>query len=352
MFPDTILGWDLGGAHLKAVLLDAGGAAVSAVELPCPLWEGIGSLEPVVDAVLGRLPSAPRLHAVTMTGELADCFPNRAAGVSAIARALAAQVPAERTRFFAGRRGFVPAAGVAGAESDIASANWLATAHCVASSLAAALLVDIGSTTADLVPVAAGGVRASAHDDFERLAADELVYTGVVRTPLMALADRAPIEGRAVGVMAEHFATTADIYRITGDLSADADLHASADGGPKTVEASARRLARMVGRDAASAPFSTWKSLAEHFGERQLARLQEAATRVILQGDLPADAPLVGAGVGSFLARRLAARLGRGYIDFASQVPRNGATADAVMACAPAYAVARLLGMSSAPAPS
>lgn len=352
MSPDTVLGWDLGGAHLKAVLVGAGGVAVAAVEIPCPLWKGIAQLGLAVDAVLTRLPWAPSLHAVTMTGELADCFPDRATGVAAIASALATRVAPERTRFFAGPRGFVGFSAVAGAAPQIASANWLALARFLARLLDAGLLVDIGSTTADLVPFFAGEVRANGYDDFGRLAADELVYTGVVRTPLMALAERAPIEGRSVGVIAEHFASTADVYRITGELGADADLHPSADGEPKSVEASVRRIARMVGRDAASAPLETWRSLAGFFAERQLARLLAAATRVLAQGEVPTDAPIVGAGVGVFLARRLAARLDRAYVDFASQVALDGAPADAVMTCAPAFAVARLLHMSQAGGPS
>lgn len=351
MSHESVLGWDLGGAHLKAVLIDGDGAALLALELPCRLWDGIDHLEHAVEAALGRLPWAPAVHGITMTGELADCFPGRAAGVAAIASTLAAWVPADRLRFFAGRRGFVALSGVATAATEIASANWLATARYVATALDAALLVDVGSTTTDLVPVAGGDARAIGHDDFQRLAADELVYTGVSRTPLMALAARAPIDGQSVGLMAEHFATTADVYRLTGELPEGAELHPTADGGPKTIDASARRLARMVGRDLESAPLPTWQGLAAFFADRQLVRLLDAATRTVARGDLPPAAPVVGAGVGSFLARKLAARLGCGYIDLATLVPLAGASAEAVMACAPAFAVASLLRMSSRRAP-
>ena len=111
MSHESVLGWDLGGAQLKAVLIDGDGAALLALELPCRLWEGIDHLEHAVEAALGRLPWAPAVHGITMTGELADCFPDRAAGVAAIASTLAARVPADRLRFFAGRRGFVAVSG-------------------------------------------------------------------------------------------------------------------------------------------------------------------------------------------------------------------------------------------------
>ena len=65
----------------------------------------------------------------------------------------------------------------------------------------------------------------------------------------MALARRAPFAGHWVSLMAEHFATTADVYRLTGDLPEHADMLPSADHGAKNVAASARRLARMLGLD-------------------------------------------------------------------------------------------------------
>jgi probable H4MPT-linked C1 transfer pathway protein len=164
-------------------------------------------------------------------------------------------------------------------------------------------------------------------------------------------ADRASFEDRFVGLAAEHFATTADVYRLTGELPESADLHPSADGGPKTIEGSARRLARMVGRDAMSAPIDSWKHLARFFADRQLDRLVDAATRVLARSALSPDAQVVGAGAGAFLARKLAARLGHRYVDLASLMPLAGASPDAVMACAPAFAVARLLRVSPRDAP-
>jgi probable H4MPT-linked C1 transfer pathway protein len=340
---DAVLGWDVGGAHLKAVLVDADGAAAFALELPCPLWQGVARLDAALEETLAQVPVMPPAHAVTMTGELADCFADRAAGIEAIVAALLRRVPPSAVHLFAGRPGFVSGSAAGAAAGQIASANWLATALYVATVTDAALLVDVGSTTADLVPITRGEVRAVGHDDFTRLATDELVYTGLTRTPLMSLAQRAPFEGRDVALMAEHFATTADVYRLTGELDERADLHPSADGGPKTCAGSARRIARMIGRDAASAPFAAWVELARHFAERQLDRLTAAAHRVVARADLPAVAAVIGAGTGALLARKLAARLERPYADFADLAPRSGAGAVELMACAPAFAVAHLL---------
>jgi (4-(4-[2-(gamma-L-glutamylamino)ethyl]phenoxymethyl)furan-2-yl)methanamine synthase len=73
---------------------------------------------------------------------------------------------------------------------DIASANWFASVSLAARVARTALFVDMGSTTTDLVPIVDGAIAARAYTDAERLAAGELVYTGLVRSFVMAEADQ------------------------------------------------------------------------------------------------------------------------------------------------------------------
>jgi probable H4MPT-linked C1 transfer pathway protein len=175
------------------------------------------------------------------------------------------------------------------------------------------------------------------------MVAGELVYTGVTRTPVMGLADRVPFAGELQPLMAEYFATAADLHRLTGALPDDADQHPTADGRGKTPEESARRLARMLGRDYGQAPLSAWRGLAHHLSERQLRQVHDAADRVLSRGLLPDDAPLLGAGVGRFLVRDLAARLGRRYVDFASLMTGEAALCEWAARCAPAASIAALM---------
>ena len=93
----------------------------------------------------------------------------------------------------------------------------------------------------------------------------ELVYTGLTRTPLMALTSRAPFAGRWTAVMNELFATTADVHRVLGALPEAADQHPAADGGEKSWDGSARRLARMIGADLADGRPADWQALAAWF---------------------------------------------------------------------------------------
>ncbi|HEX6092551.1 MAG TPA: hydantoinase/oxoprolinase family protein, partial [Dongiaceae bacterium] len=224
----------------------------------------------------------------------------------------------------------------------IASANWHASAAFASSRIKQGLFVDVGSTTSDLVAFCDGRVEFTGYSDEERLTSEELVYTGVTRTPVMAIAGRVPFAGVSQLVMAEHFATMADIHRLTGELPADADQQATADGRGKTLGDSARRLARMLGRDADPADLAPWRQLAWHLSERQGEKLLTAADRVLSKSLLADDAPVVGAGVGRFLARRLAERLRRPYVDFSALVSGDLQATEWAARCAPAAAVAIL----------
>jgi probable H4MPT-linked C1 transfer pathway protein len=342
--PDAVVGWDLGGAHLKAVLVGAAGEACAALQLPCPLWQGIHHLEHAIDDVCRSMPAEAAMHAVTMTGEMADLFADRAHGVEQLVAVLQRKLPGARISVFAGRRGFVAAPDAAAAWRDVASANWLATAMFAAQRIGDGILVDVGSTTTDIIPFAGGVVCARGVDDRTRLAAEELVYTGIVRTPVMAMAAQLPFAGDWIEPMAEHFATAADVYRLTGELPEDADLDATADGRGKSLEESARRLARMIGCDAdVDAPRAAWTALAEYVAELQLRRLHDACSRVFPDHAIGAGAPLVGAGVGSFVVRKAAQRLARPYVDFSELAVADGVETARIAACAPAFAVAYLV---------
>jgi probable H4MPT-linked C1 transfer pathway protein len=338
----SVAGWDIGGAHLKLARVESD-TIVAAVQLPCALWRGLGELRQALATALESLGSAER-HAVTMTGELADLFPDRAAGVAGILDVLAEHLPGPAIMAYTTDGEFLSAAGAKANFERVASANWHATSRYLASRLRDGLLLDIGSTTTDIVPFAGGAVVARGIIDVERLATGELVYTGVVRTPLAAIAQQVPFGGRMVGVMAEFFATAADAHRVAGTLPEEADLHAAADGRGKSLPESRARLARMIGMDASAAPESAWRRLAEAFIHRQCTAIELALDRVLSSADLSLDAPVIGAGTGRFLAAELARRFNRPYLDFGDTVaasnPRLCSLASDI---APAAAVALLL---------
>ena len=74
-----LLGWDIGGAHVKAVLLAADGRVDGVWHRAAPLWRGLERMADAVRAIRGETRAGGR-HVVTMTGELADLFAGRGEG--------------------------------------------------------------------------------------------------------------------------------------------------------------------------------------------------------------------------------------------------------------------------------
>jgi probable H4MPT-linked C1 transfer pathway protein len=341
MSPDIVIGWDIGGAHVKAARVEQG-RVLDVVQWACPLWQGLAQLDAALAQAAARWSDlAQAAHAVTMTGEMADLFEHREAGVSTLAQRLATQL-GPRVAFYAGETRWCALDGVAAHWAHIASANWLATAQLVARRLRDAVLIDIGSTTTDIIPVRNGRIAARGADDAGRLRTGELVYQGVVRTPLCALAQRVGFRGDACNVMNEYFATTADVYRLTGELDPAHDQHPAADGGRKDAAATHRRLARMIGHDARDASDSEWRAFAHQWRDLQLAHLAANLTRVLGASALARDAVVVAAGCGAFLAEALAASCGYEAVRFSTLVEARADAAAWAQVCAPGAAVALL----------
>lgn len=345
LIPQTVIGWDVGGAHLKAVQVNAQGHVLAAKQVYCPLWRGVHELEQAIDNVLREFNAAA--HVVTMTGELADIFQNRHSGVVQISQILHQRLASTnddiKVKFFAANQAHVAFDAVAQHSADIASMNWLASVEYVAKNVQQAIFIDIGSTTTDIAIVSDGKPRIRGFDDAKRMQLDELVYTGVVRTPLMALAQKIPFAGQLVNVAAEHFATTADVYTLTEDLAPFDNMAETADGAEKSIEASARRIARMIGWDAQDASLSSWRNLAYAFKQAQLNLIKQALlTQLSLLGDSE-NLQIVGAGAGEFLAKELAVQMGFKYVSASDFIHADSeAIKNMAKVCFPAFAIASL----------
>ena len=330
-------GWDIGGAHLKVACVDAGGRLIFAEQYATPLWLGMERLESALPIALKQLPGGKLRHAVTMTAELTDIFKDRQTGLATLLE-LCGQSLGPDAQIYSLDKGLAPLAAAKNNPAAVASANWHATAAYTAKCLASGLLVDIGSTTTDIIPINNGRLDHRGGDDQSRLRFDELLYTGVIRTSLMALTRRAPFAGEWQSLAAEHFATTADIYRISGELAGRHDLMAAADAGAKDRDGSIRRLARMLGADAGQCPERHhWERLAAYFAEMQLRLIYQAIARALSRSG---QDTIIGAGVGRFLAARIAARIGLAYIPFSDLCAADTTLSDICNICAPAVALA------------
>jgi probable H4MPT-linked C1 transfer pathway protein len=332
-------GLDVGGAHLKVALIEDG-RVLAVRQIACPLWQGFDRLEAALAAAT-PLTGAAAHHAVTMTGELSDLFPDRAAGVEALVDRLT-DAFGPGTRFWMGQRGFGNSEDACRYHLDVGSTNFLATASLVGRHQRSALLIDMGSTTVDLIPVREGRAAPRGLTDADRLASGELVYTGLTRTSVMAIATEAPFKGQWQRLVREHYATAADVRRILVSLAENVDQHATADGRGTSLAESVARFARTFGRDAAEGNLEDWQAAARFVEERQLASINEGALQVLAGSPLPAAAPVIAAGIGRDVVERVAKRIDRPTVAFGELI---GAADDCRLwatRCAPAVAVAAL----------
>jgi probable H4MPT-linked C1 transfer pathway protein len=299
------LALDIGGANLKI----ADGDGFSAIEA-FPLWQ---AREQLAEALRRQIALVPRVDhiAVTMTGELADCFATKKEGVLAILNAVEEASDHRHTRIYL-TSGMLVAMPIARRQPLLAAAsNWHALAR-FAGRFAAngpGMLIDIGSTTTDIIPLSDGTPTTIGRTDTNRLLNGELVYTGVERTPICALLPAVPFRGRKCPVAAELFSTTLDAYLTLGQLPEEPSNTNTADHRPATKAAARDRLARSICSDREAFSELDAKLLSEAVLEKQLSRISTSLKHVLHR--MP-ERPrtIVLSGRGEFLARKVIESLG------------------------------------------
>ena len=334
-------GYDVGGAHLKVALVE-NGKLVLVRQIACPLWRGLDHLDAAL-AEAHAITASADVHAATMTGELADIFPDRYTGVARICERLTIRFGPD-VRIWMGPRGFGSAADAEHHVTGTASTNFLATATLSARLAGDGLLIDMGSTTADIVPFANGAVVARGLIDADRLRTGELVYTGLTRTPVMAVASRALFQGEWQSLARDPFATMADVRRITCDLPAGVDQHATADGRGTSEDESRARFARCFGCDVEPGDEAHWAVAARVIAEAQLRSIHDGCLQVLSARPPRGPMRVVTAGIGERIAAEIARRLDLPAIGFGALIKAPPHLRDWATRCAPAVAVAMLAG--------
>jgi probable H4MPT-linked C1 transfer pathway protein len=312
-----ILGLDIGGANTKAASAD--GLFAQSVYLP--LWKG-APLEEVLQGFAGLKPEAV---GVVITGELADCFRSKSEGIERIRSAVLESFKCPVN--FWGVSGFSWSN-----PKDLAGANWSASAALLSKEFGECLFVDMGSTTTDIIPIK--GKPLAARTDFMRMARGELVYTGMLRTSLIALLPAARIRGDSVPLTPELFAIAADAYLALGQISQDRYACETSDGAGKDRESALRRLARAVCADLEEIGEAGALAIAVQARDRHRTVVAEAIERQVKEHSLT---KVVAGGIGEKIIDEACSFLG---LECSGLSERYGNKISDIF---PAYAVARLL---------
>lgn len=302
-----MIGIDIGGANLKVV--DESGVHIHY----CPLWKEAPLAEIITE--YGGADGA----AVVMSGELTDGFFNKAEGIQFIVDAVRKTFP--DAKFYGSDAIFHD-----GACKELAAANWLASVDYLRRLYPDGMMLDIGSTTADIVPFAKFE-ELKGMTDTDRLQAGYLVYTGMLRTPVATLASSAKVNGKNTPFSTEYFACSGDANYVLEFIDEADYTSATPDGKEVSREACLRRLSRMVCADLEEIGEDGAVSIAKAFCDAQQKLVCDAVLRAAESAG--AKKIFVG-GIGSDLFAKL--------VDGVDLTAEIGIPADAL----PAFAVREL----------
>jgi probable H4MPT-linked C1 transfer pathway protein len=338
----SIVGWDVGGANVKAagLALEQGRARqVRVASQPFEIWREKNRLPEVLRAVFAAAaPGAPpQAMAVTMTAELSDTFATKREGVLFVLECIKTCFPDVASYILSLSGEFVPLSEACLRPLDFASANWLASARWVASKFPDCLLVDVGSTTTDILPILDGRVRVSGRTDLARLSSGELVFTGALRTNLAAIVQSVPVAGQFCRVASEYFAVSGDVHLILGCLPLQDYTCPTPDGQPPSVGSARRRLARLVCADTEMLSTMEIDEMARYIYGRQVRQIREGLIQVISRLPRLGNCPVIVLGMGAFLGAEAARNTGLNVQDLGEDWGREE------LSVAPCLAAAHLL---------
>ncbi len=347
---NTALGVDVGGANIKAAVVELDGGSprlLGVLRDYHPLWiRGRGSLESKLLEVKSRLKPKPGYKvAVCMTAELCDVYRVKSEGVKHIA-SVSRRVFSDASKLY-----FVTINSRLASYEEVmenplkaAAANWAASAWLLEYKagdwgLRNAVFIDIGSTTTTIIPIVNGRVSVKGYSDPEKLVYGELVYTGALRTNVSCIVSRAPYKGLMARVSPEYFSCTGDVHLILGYIRPSDYKVDAPDGRGVSRREAIERLARIVCSDAELMNEYEVVELARYIYEKQVQLVTEALiqvrSRVASEGVNPSSMTALVAGVGEHLAREAAFRAGFKMVRSISEF-----LGEEVSSVLPAYAAA------------
>ncbi len=224
--------FDIGGANTKRLVYEDGSAYSSLHYFP--IWKKRDELQ----SFLTDLAVDSDAVAVTMTAELCDVFSSKEEGVKYIVKSCLEAF--EEPFFLADNMSLLPIGEVKDYR-QLGATNWLASLYYMKKKFAEGILVDIGSTTTDILPF--GKEPIIFKSDLERLKSSELLYTGYLRTPVNTIVSELPLGDHMVSPSAEYFAITADVYKILWGVDYSCE---TPDGKGKSRDESESRVARLL----------------------------------------------------------------------------------------------------------
>jgi (4-(4-[2-(gamma-L-glutamylamino)ethyl]phenoxymethyl)furan-2-yl)methanamine synthase len=340
--PAAVIGWDIGGVNTKAVRIRRDGEShvLGSICLPYEMQREPAALASVLTAASSQIGGEPAdRHGITMTAELSQAFRTKREGVGHVLDAVVAAFPGGGLYVYTVQGRFVRPTEARATPLCVGASNWAATAHWVARTVPTCVLIDIGTTSTDLIPIIDGRVAAQGKTDPERLLSGELVYSGALRTPAEAVARQVPLWGGKAAISADGFALIGDAHLWLRHLS-DAEYTCPApDGRPANRLFAGERLARMVCADRDMLDDAAISDIATALTKAQVRTVAIALERLLQRW--PEIRTAVVAGLGDFVASEAAQAAGLRVLPLENQW---GSAARIAPAAAVAWLLQEFLG--------
>ena len=313
----SVLGFDIGGANTKAVFIKTQKGKLQDVKVAVeyfPVWREPEKLTSVLLTLKERL-GANRLEGlgVTMTAELSDAYTTKREGVHHILACVKSAFPDVPIHVLNTDAKLESIDRAEAYPLGVAAANWAATGWLVSRRVKDCVVVDVGSTSASIIPIVDGQVAAKGKTDLDKLIFGELVYTGSLRTNVAAIVHSVPVKGAVAGVASELFALSGDVHLALGNISEKQYTCETADGRGKTVPEALARLAKIVCADTEMLTKQEILNMANYIYDKQVNQVAQALTRVYsyTQTRASSEVSVVITGLGKdFIARKAAEKIG------------------------------------------
>lgn len=289
------LGIDIGGANTKAVSFTDDVIENEWLE-HIPLWKGTDKLYNFLEDLQESV--NPHTVGITMTAELCDIFESKKKGARKIVKK-GTEIFQSENIFYLSKDGvLLPPNRALKSIEKLSASNWMASGLLVGRKFSNCLLIDIGSTTTDLIPIKDGKPAPEGWTDFERLQTKELVYTGLLRTPPPYLKSTISLNDTEIGIASEYFANMADVYRVLDILEEENYTCETPDGRGKDKENCKRRIARLVCSDLEEIGEDTVKKIARKVHHAQINQIRNAIVELKDLHEIKNQTPTIVTGIG------------------------------------------------------
>jgi probable H4MPT-linked C1 transfer pathway protein len=237
-----ILGIDIGGANTKITEIERDNYKIHHIYFP--MWKKKDELEDLLKNYNDNVDYV----ALVMTAELADCYKTKKEGVEDILNKVEKSFGSP-IYVFDVNGNFLTSEEAKKNYLNVSASNWTATAKFVSEFIKdSCILVDMGSTTTDIIPIKNGNILAE-KTDLDRLMNNQLVYVGTLRTPVTFLTNKIMFRGKLTNLSSEYFAITADISLILNKITEEDYTCDTPDGAGKDRDSCLTRLARVLCAD-------------------------------------------------------------------------------------------------------